>query len=466
MRKLLPLLLLLALLPISASAASAPKPGSACAKLNQTRIVNDVSYKCKKATKAQQKKSKSKFVWGKGVVTSSGPAKPINPGSTTPELPANPTKAISPVSDLLPVARCQISQDPAGGGQIRAGFPRHPDMVRSSSKIVVQLIYVDFPDLNDKAEPKADIPFWTDGIGKFFDAMSGDTVKFEWRYENRYFRLPNSVMSYGLTRAAGGDGTKFVQAAIDVSDSVIDFTGVDFVVAVMPPNVTRAQADVSPAFILSKRSPFRTNEGLVYLGTMAAGDTRFAEGYLLLVHEFGHLLGIQDYYWYGYQPSMKYEEQFKFMGQFDNMNFAPGDSREWTAWSRWLIDFLPSNQVRCVDGSKPTTHQLTTIATKTTEPQLLVIPTSNTTAIAIESRRNIRFDSKAKEISNGLLVYQIDTSKRSGYGPVEVVRKATVKDPFYADAPLKPGESVTIAGYTITNLEAGKLWDVAEVKKN
>jgi M6 family metalloprotease-like protein len=462
MRKSLFLLIVLALLPISASAATAPKPGTACTKLGQSRIVNDVTYNCKKATKAQLKKTKSKFVWGKGIkAEDSNSASPINPAE-----PLTPKTAISPASDLLPVERCQIAQSLNTAGQIRSGFPRHPEMVRSSNKIVVQLIYVDFPDLTDKAEPKADISFWTDGVGRFFDAMSANTVKFEWRYENRYFRLPNSVTSYRLTRAAGGDGTKFVQAAIDASDAVINFTGVDFVVAVMPPNTSRAQADVSPAFILSRQSPFRTGEGLVHLGTMAAADTRFPDGYLLLAHEFGHLLGLTDYYWYGWKPGMKYEEQFKFMGQFDNMNFAPGDSKEWTAWSRWLIDFLPSSQVRCIDGSKTTTHQLTSVATNTTEPQLLVIPTSSTTAIAIESRRNIRFDAKAKDISNGLLVYQIDTSKQSGYGPMEIVKKATAKDPLYADAPLKPGESVTVSGYTITNLEAGKLWDVAEVKKN
>lgn len=466
MRKFLTALLVVVLLPISAAAAPSPKAGAACTKAGQTRIVNELSFKCKKATKAQQAKAKSKYVWSKGVAQSGSTNTPPAPQPTTPQLPVNPTKAISPASDLLPVERCKISHAPTNNQTIRTGFPQHPDMVRSSSKIVVQLIYVDFPDLTNAAEPRADISFWTDGIGKFFDAMSGENVSFEWRYENKYFRLPSPVASYGLTRAAGGSGTKFVQAAIDASDSSLDFRGVDFVVAVMPPNTTRAQADVSPAFILSKQRPFRTDEGLVYLGTMAAADARFPEGYLILVHEFGHLLGLVDYYWYGYGQGMPYEDQFKYMGQFDNMNFAPGDSREWSSWSRWLINFLPDNQVRCVDGSKPTTHQLTTIATKTTNPQLLVIPTSATTAIAVESRRNIRFDAKAREISNGLLVYQIDTAKLSGYGPIELVKKPTVKERFFADAPLKPGESVSVAGFTITNLEAGTLWDVVEVKKN
>lgn len=460
MKKLAAILLVLTLIPVAAIAA--PKvTGSSCNRLGDTRVVGGYSYKCKTASKAQRKAGK-RLVWGKGVLIASS-----KPDSTTPGAASEtPKTLISPASELAPASQCRISQAATNNEAVRAGFPRHPDMVRSSSKIVVQLIYVDFPDLTDAAPPRDDITFWTDGIGKFFDAMSSDTVSFEWRYENRYFRLPNPVTSYRLTRAAGGDGVQFVQAAIDASDSVIDFRGVDFVVAVMPPNVSRAQADVSPAFILSKQRPFKTNEGSVHLGTMAAADTRFPEGYLLLVHEFGHLLGLADYYWYGWQSGMKYEDQFKFMGQFDNMNFAPGNAREWSGWSRWLIDFLPDNQVRCVTGNKSTTHQLTTVATKTTNPQLLVIPTSATTGIGIESRRNLRFDSKATAVSNGLLVYQIDTSKRNGYGPVELVKKSSVKDALFADAPLKPGESVTVAGYTITNLEAGTLWDVAEVKKN
>ncbi len=460
MKKLAVIVLTLALIPIAASAA--PKvTGSSCKKLGDTRVVGEYSYKCKKASSAQRKAGK-KLVWGKGVLVNSS-----KPDNTTPA-PASdePKTLITPVTELAPVNQCRINQAANNDDRVRSGFPRHPDMVRASGKIVVQLIYVDFPDLTDAAPPKNDTSFWTEGVGKFFDAMSSDTVSFEWRYENKYFRLPNPITSYGLTRAAGGDGVKFVQAAINASDSVIDFRGVDFVVAVMPPNVSRSQADVSPALILSKQSPFRTNEGSVHLGTMASADTRFPEGYLLLVHEFGHLLGLADYYWYGWKPGMKYEDQFKFMGQFDNMNFAPGNAREWSGWSRWLIDFLPDNQVRCVTGNKTTTHQLTTVATKTTNPQLVVIPTSATTGIGIESRRNIRFDSKATAVSNGLLVYQIDTSKRNGFGPVELVKKSSVKDALFADAPLKPGEFVTVAGYTITNLEAGTLWDVAEVKKN
>jgi M6 family metalloprotease-like protein len=303
------------------------------------------------------------------------------------------------------------------------------------------------------------------GVNKFFDAMSDGAVKFEWRFENKYHRMPRALKDYSLTRTGGGNFNRFVQDAINAADPTVNFSEVDFVVAVMPPNVTRELADVSPALILSASSPFATSEGKVFRGTLAAADTRFNEGYLLIVHEFGHLLGLQDYYFYGWNQSMPLPEQFKFMGQFDNMNYAPGDSREWTAWNRWILSFLPDSKVRCLAKTAPadSTHLLTAGSTGLTNSQMVVITTSETSAIVVESRRNLRYDARATAISNGLLVYRVNTQKTSGYGPIEVIRKPTTRDPYLADAPLRKGETLVVDGVTITNLDSGDLWDLAKV---
>lgn len=383
-------------------------------------------------------------------------------------LPAAP--ADTDLALLSPVELCKIKQSSQSSGSLRTGFPRDSDLAINNGKIVVQLIYVDFSDLTDSSQPSADIDFWRVGVHKFFDAMSEKSVQFEWRYENKYFRMPNPITSYQITRESsaasqGRDFYRFVQDAVTVSDSSVDFTDVDFVVAVMPPSVSRSQADVSPALVMSKRQPFITKEGNVFRGTMAAADTRFNDGYLLIVHEFGHLLGLQDYYNYGWNPSMPLSDQFKFMGQFDNMNYAPGNSREWVAWNRWAVSFLSDSKVRCVGASAPTetTHLISAGSVEMTNSQLIVIPTSATSAIAIESRRNVRFDSLAKDISNGLLVYRIDTTNASGFGPISVVRKTSSVDAYFADAPLQKGESLTVDGVTITNLDSTEKWDLVKV---
>ena len=378
----------------------------------------------------------------------------------------NPTPAPteSPSSELPKLDLCRITQGSNPNGVIRTGFPRSPELALKNNKAVVQLIYVDFPDLSDPKPPSADVDFWRNGVDKFFDAMSESTVDFEWRFENKYHRMPKPITAYGITRAGAGNFTQFVQDAITLADPTVDFTDVDFVVAVMPPNVTREQADVSPALITSGSS-FSTREGNIFRATMAAADTRFNEGYLLIAHEFGHLLGLQDYYYFGWNRSMPFHDQFKFMGQFDNMNFATGKSKEWVAWNRWALGFLADSKVRCLAKgvAAQTDHILVPGSAAISGSQMVVVPTSNTSAIVIESRRNLRYDSSAAPISNGLLVYRVDTLKSSGFGPIEVIKKPTTADLFLADAPLRKGETITVDGVTITNLDSGTNWDLARV---
>ena len=361
---------------------------------------------------------------------------------------------------------CRVRTGPSETGVTRSGFPQHPDYVLNKTRPVVQLIYVDASNLQARSNPSTDAQFWIRGAGGFLNDMAEGKVKFQWRYENKYFRLAKPIEQYGLTRNGGGNPSNFVQAAIDAADKEVDFTDVDFVVAVLPPNVNRSQVDYSPAIPLTKSSPFRTDEGLVFRGTLAGADTRWDEGHTLIAHEIGHLLGLQDFYSYQWKPGDTYEEQFKFLGQFDNMNFAPGNSREWLGWSRWLLGFLSDRQVRCVVDETTTRQKLTAISSKSKAPKIAVIPTGPHSAVVVESRRNNRHDSKSSSVSNGLLVYAIDATKRSGFGPVQIVNRNSARDPLFADAPLKAGQSISVSGWTIKNIRSGKNWDVVEIKKN
>jgi M6 family metalloprotease-like protein len=374
--------------------------------------------------------------------------------------------AATPISELSQLGQCRIQTGSSQNFVNRSGFPQHPDYVLTESRPVVQLLYVDASNLEGTGKPAKDAKFWIEGAGGFLDDMAQGKIKFEWRFNKTYSRLAQPIESYGLTRNGRGDPAKFVQAAIDASDAEVDFSDVDFVIAVLPPTVTRDQVDYSPAIPRTKQSPFRTDEGLVYRGTLAGADTRWEEGYLLIAHEMGHLLGLQDHYSLEWKLGMTYEDQFKFLGQFDNMNFAPGNSREWTGWNRWLLGFMPDSSVRCVVDQPLTTHRLTAISRNAKKPKIVVIPTGPYSAVVVESRRNKRHDSKASPISNGLLVYKIDTTKESGFGPIEIVKKPSVRDALLADAPLKPGQSVSVSGWTIKNTKSGKNWDFAEIRKN
>jgi len=379
---------------------------------------------------------------------------------------AMPTVEVTATEDLSPAEECKISSTITGYEQTDSGFPRNPDyVVPDDRKIVIQLIYVDARDLKHKTAPSKDADFWIDGAGKFLTEVTDGKINFEWRFEDKYFELPSSFASFSMTREKQGNPVAFVQSAISAADSEIDFTDVDMVVAVTPPEITNDLIDYSPAIPLSSDNGFRTSEGNVYRGTLAGADTRWEEGYMLIAHEIGHLLGLEDYYSFEWESEDSYEDQFKFMGEFDNMNYAPGKAREWSGWSRWLLSTLDDSQVRCVTEETETTHQLWAISVTAPEPKIVVVPTSDTSAIVLESRKSMRNDKMLPESNAGLLVYSVDTTKKNGFGPLRIIRKENLKNPFLLDAPLRPGEFVTVDGYKIENIESGTLWDVAKVTK-
>jgi hypothetical protein len=89
-----------------------------------------------------------------------------------------------------------------------------------------------------------------------------------------------------------------------------------------------------------------------------------------------------------------------------------------------------------------------------------MVRTGDSTAVLVESRRKEGYDSKA--LSEGLLVYTVDTAIRSGEGAV-VVQTLRANDPAKSQAPLRPGESLTIGKVTITNVSSSADGDTVTV---
>lgn len=143
---------------------------------------------------------------------------------------------------------------------------------------------------------------------------------------------------------------------------------------------------------------------------------------------------------------------------------APGLS----AWERWLLGWLDDSQVLCknpkTDGeinTPPRSPVGTTGGLKA-----VVIPLGSTKVLVVESRRASGID--AKIAKTGALVYAVDSSIRSGSGPVKVYPKGS--DALFTNSPLSAGESVSVQGIevevvssasdgdTVRISASGKLW--------
>ena len=87
------------------------------------------------------------------------------------------------------------------------------------------------------------------------------------------------------------------------------------------------------------------------------------------------------------------------------------------AWEKWKLGWLDPSQLTCLT----TPGEVTATITPLERPgglKAVVIPTGPSSAYVIEARKKIGQDARLCE--EGVLIYSVDASVRSGYGPVRV----------------------------------------------
>ena len=92
----------------------------------------------------------------------------------------------------------------------------------------------------------------------------------------------------------------------------------------------------------------------------------------------------------------------------------------------------------------------------------VIVPISPSKVVVIESRRPEGVDKNLKK--SGALVYLVDSSIQSGYGPVRVY-PAEKSDPRRLESPRAVGESITVEGVTITVRSSTNDGDEVEVRR-
>ena len=128
------------------------------------------------------------------------------------------------------------------------------------------------------------------------------------------------------------------------------------------------------------------------------------------------------------------------------------------------MEYLENDQVRCAAKDAASVHQLVALPLESDRTKMTVVPVSETVAVVIESRRSIGYDSELPIANEGALVYVVDTTILNGQGPMRLALKENSAAQFFADAPLRQGESVEVAGLLITNLESQAKWDLIAVE--
>ena len=324
---------------------------------------------------------------------------------------------------------CKLNYPHAGINTL--GFPRNSHRLPNLSPHKQLFIAVDFPDaryVGDAVEliervmkPKS--------VADFFFFNSFGKVTMDYYIYPEVVTLPNNSATYG------GDKSKAVlvngvwsndvihRAALKIIDEKMDLSSF----SAMATLVTKGETLSQTGGLASPWSPgaFTFKNGSFNNASLIGGGWNIEDKnpelwrtrWLVVAHEIGHLFGFTDIYMYngdfykGYTP-----------GPFDVMNSVGSWAPTFTAWNRWLMDWVTDKQVICLEKSNIDRELKLTDVNVETGTKAAVIRLSNSKALVIESRRNNKFDFLGP--NEGLFVYTVDMNIKSGEGAVRAIAES------------------------------------------
>jgi len=218
-----------------------------------------------------------------------------------------------------------------------------------------------------------------------------------------------------------------------------DFSTSDSIVVIATPPAFKS----GPAFCAEPGTGFVAS-GRTFENGATSGSDLLVWGSRWANHELGHTMGLVDLYAFNTSGDAPL-----FMGNIQ----ATGN--EYFGWERWLLGWVADAEVLCA-GAGETRAALVPIeappaavlrSSGGSSTRLLVAPIGPTTAVVVEARAAVGADAGIP--APGLLVYVLDSSLPTGYGPLRVLPLNLTdggQKMFYT---LPPGSTLQYSGVTV-----------------
>ncbi|MBW1599346.1 peptidase M6 [Streptomyces sp. JJ38] len=333
---------------------------------------------------------------------------------------------------------CAIAPEPRGWVGEGPYTGRHLQPLGEQTATVLM---VDFPDIPARSAAAERAAFFTDPAADFLARSSYGRYRPRFAPTDGWVRMPRPWSAYGIGRRVPTATMKrYVQDAVDAAQGRgTGFAETDLLLVVADDNVPASPA-VSQARTFAEldvggRSV--TAAALVFGREQDGADWQRGN----FTHETLHLFGLPDLYNAARGASVE------FAGAWDPMSVAARS--DLLGWHKWKFGWLRDADVGCLpDGG---TWLLRPVGSAE-GGSIAVVRTGESTALVAEARTRTGPDSGI--CTEGVLLYTVDSSVRTGHGPVRVLdatpgsgggsRCGAWRPPALAelwDAPVLPGGS-------------------------
>lgn len=339
----------------------------------------------------------------------------------------------------------------------------HSVFQRSTGTRKVAMIFVDFPDAPTTETPADDAAQLTPGADWLWNASYGKLWLAVSQYR-QWVRMPHDSTSYGFARGLSHEAHEaYVRDAVRAADPAVDFSRFDMVYVV--PTRNAKAISFTPTYVYEPGTAGVAADGTTVKWAVTFGQDMWNWGPKLVGHETAHTFGLPDLYAFDAG-----RDAHRFIGGWDVMGLIGGKGPQYFGWESWKLGWVDDGQVACQASRGSRTVDLTAVEYGS-GTKIAVVPTGPTTAYVVESRRAVQADTAA--CSTGALVYKVDTSVATGYGPIRVVDAKPSATPAAGcrpldDAPYWVGESFAdpAAGVRIEVLSADGYGERVRITKS
>ena len=299
------------------------------------------------------------------------------------------------------------------------------------------------------------------GATATFNEVSYGQLNYEFNPQYKWYRMSKPSTQYAPLNQSFVTHRAYIAEAAALADSEVDFSSTDSIVILSNPDA-RGLGMSGPAFSAVQRNGITLDRKYISNGATSAYDLNNWKS-IWLNHEITHTLGLVDVYAATRENSANSYDGHRYVGEFSYMGLSSfdGNAPGLFAFERWNLGWLDDSQIVC--SSEKQISQLITPVQSARGIKAVIVPLTRTKALVIESRRAIGLDSKI--VKTGALVYIVDSSLQSGYGPVKVYPNSVSTDPRYLQAPRAVGESVTVEGITVTVTSATSAGDTVSITR-